>query len=171
MEHSIQAMPRPIRRRLKHTVQKSPDRNHVRRAMALLHLAQGHSLSETARQVCAARSTVGQWRGLYEEYGEWGLEPASRGRSPWTVTEEVMVALEKLIADSPEQFGYVRSRWSSELLALELARRSGVEVHATTVRRWLKRLGFGYRRPRPRLCIRHPKKSQANARHCLDTGR
>ena len=33
-------------------------------------------------------------------------------------------------------------------------------MHATTVRRWLKRLGFGYRRARPTLCIRDPLKSQ-----------
>ena len=81
MPYSIQAMPRPIRRRLKRTVQKSPDRDHVRRAMALLRLYEGHKVSQAARLVCAARSTVGQWRGLYEEYGEAGLEPGCRGRS------------------------------------------------------------------------------------------
>ena len=35
-----------------------------------------------------------------------------------------------------------------------------MQVHATTVRRWLKRLGFGYRRARPTLCIRDPNKAQ-----------
>lgn len=160
MEYSIQAMPRPIRRRLKRTVQKSPDRDHVRRALALLHLAGGHTLSETARQVCAARSTVGQWRGLYEEYGEAGLEPASRGRIPWTVTEEVTTTLEALLADSPQSYGYVRSRWSSELLALEVQRQLGVSIHASTVRRILPRLGFVYRRARPVLVRRDPNKNR-----------
>ena len=56
--------------------------------------------------------------------------------------------------------GYLRSRWSSELLALELARRSGVEVHATTVRRWLARLEYRYRRARPTLHRRDPRKAQ-----------
>ncbi len=65
MQHSIQPMPRPIRRRLKRTVQRSKDRNLVRRAMALLHLAAGYNLSETAKLMCAARSTVQRWRGLY----------------------------------------------------------------------------------------------------------
>ena len=45
-------------------------------------------------------------------------------------------------------------------MAIESQRRTGVEVHATTVRRWLKRLGFGFRRARPTLCIRDPNKSQ-----------
>ena len=49
---------------------------------------------------------------------------------------------------------------ASQVLAIELQRRTGVQVHATTVRRRLKRLGFGYRRARPTLCIRGPNKSQ-----------
>lgn len=159
MEHSIQAMPRPVRRRLRRTVQKSRDRDHVRRAMALLLLAAGQPLARTARQVCAARSTVGAWRGLYEEYGEAGLEPASRGRSPWTVTERLTMALETLLAGAPEDYGYVRSRWSSELLALELQRRLRVRIHASTVRRLLPRLGFAYRRARPVLVRRDPNKN------------
>ncbi len=159
MEHSIQAMPRPVRRRLKRTVQKSQDKDHARRALALLHLAAGHRLSETARLVCAARSTVGQWRGLYEEFGEAGLEPASRGRSPWTVTDEVMERLEALLEQTPQDYGYLRSRWSSELLALELERQLGVRIHASTVRRLLPRLDFVWRRARPTLARRDPQRN------------
>ncbi|MEM7504925.1 MAG: helix-turn-helix domain-containing protein, partial [Pseudomonadota bacterium] len=62
----------------------------MRRAMALLHLYEGHSVSATARLVCAARSTVQSWRDLYLEYGEQGLIPASRGRQCWTVTDDVV---------------------------------------------------------------------------------
>jgi len=47
MGHSIQPMPRPTRRRLKR-VQRSRDCDLVRRAMALLHLAGGATISETA---------------------------------------------------------------------------------------------------------------------------
>ncbi len=159
MEHSIQAMRRPIRRRLKRTVQKSRDRDHVRRAMALLHLAAGHSVSEVSRLVCAARSTVQQWRGLYEEYGEAGLKPDPRGRSPWTVTEEVVETLVELLEQRPEEYGYLRSRWSSELLALELQRQLEARIHASTVRRLLPRLGFVYRRARPVLIRRDPRRN------------
>lgn len=160
MSHSIQTMPRPIRRRLKRTVQKSRDKNHVRRAMALLHLAAGHSVSAAARLVCAARSTLQHWRGLYEEFGEAGLEPASRGRSPWTVSEEVMQELSQLLESTPDSYGYLRSNWSSELLALELERQLGIAIHASTVRRLLPRLGFVWRRARPILVRRDPNKNR-----------
>ena len=160
MSHSIQRMPRPIRRRLKRTVQKSRDKDHVRRAMALLHLAAGHGVSETARRVCAARSTVQQWRGLYEEYGEAGLEPASRGRRAWTVTDEVLRCLTQLLESTPESFGYLRATWTSELLAQELERQLAVVIHASTVRRLLPRLGYVWRRSRPVLVRRDPQKNR-----------
>ena len=54
MDSSIQGMPRAARRRLRRKVQKSRDKDHVRRALALLHLADGRSVSETARLAAQA---------------------------------------------------------------------------------------------------------------------
>ena len=88
------------------------------------------------------------------------IRAVSDSRSEWKANDKVLESLAALTDSSPRDHGYLRSRWSSELLAIELQRRTGVQVHATTVRRWLKRLGFGYRRARPTLCIRDPNKSQ-----------
>lgn len=160
MEASIQGMRRPIRRRLRRVVQKSRDRDHVRRAMALLQLGSGKTVSETARRVCAARSTVQRWRGLYLEYGEAGLAPSTRGRERWTVTPAVIERLERLVEESPQDYGYLRSRWSSELLAVELGRQLDIEIHASTVRRLLPQLGFTWRRARPVLIHRDPHRNK-----------
>ena len=154
MGHSIHSMPRPIRRRLKRTVQRAHDRDVVRRAMALLHLAAGCTVSETAERVCAARSTVQRWRDLYLEYGEAGLAPAVRGRSPWTVTEALIASLAELLEHTPEAYGYLRSTWSSELLSLELHRQHAMEIHPSTVRRVLPQMGYVWRRSRPVLVRR-----------------
>src|SRR4051794_24901037 len=124
--------------------------------LALLHLAHGCSVSDTARLVCAARSSVQQWRGLYLEYGEAGLEPVTRGRSCWTVTEEVISKLRELLEHLPADYGYLRSTWSSELLALEVGAQVQICIHASTVRRLLPRLGFVWRRSRPVLVRRDP---------------
>jgi transposase len=128
--------------------------------MALLHLAQGETLSEAARRVCAARSTVQQWRGLYEEFGEAGLEPAAPGRSPWTVTDAVLERMRELLENSPEFYGYLRATWSSELLALELGRQLNIVIHPSTVRRALPGLGYVWRRARPILVRRDPGKNR-----------
>ncbi len=159
MEYSVLQIPRTVRRRLKRLTQKPSE--HGRRAHAILLLWETNNwVAEVARRLYAARSSVQRWRALYEEFGEDGLRPLDRGRSEWKACEEVLAALATLVESRPEDHGYLRTRWSSELLAMELQHQTGIEVHATTVRRWLKRLDFGYRRARPTLCIRDPKKSQ-----------
>ncbi len=160
MFNSIEVMPRPVRRRLKKIVQKSSAKEHARRAQALLHLAGGHSVTMTAKLNFAARSSVGRWRSLYEEYGEAGLAPAQRGRRPWTVTEDLGDALAQLLEKTPDDYGYLSTRWSSELLALVLRKFHAIEVHASTLRRLLPRLGFVWRRARPILNRRDPNKNQ-----------
>ena len=120
----------------------------------------GNCVARATRGLYAARSSVQRWRALYEEYGEQGLRALDRGRSEWKANDEVLESLAALTDSSPRKHGYLRSRWSSELLAIELQRRTGLQIHATKVRRWLRRLGFGYRRARPTLCIRDPNKSQ-----------
>lgn len=51
--------------------------------------------------------------------------------------------------NTPQEFGYFRSRWSCETLAEVLAWEAGVRKSAETIRRWLHALGFAWRRPRP----------------------
>ena len=172
MGHSVLEIPRAVRRRLKRLAQKPNE--HGRRAHAILLLWEtGNCVARVARGLYAARSSVQRWRALFEEYGEQGLRPLERGRSEWKANDQVLESLAALTDSSPRDHGYLRSRWSSELLAIELQRRTGVQVHATTVRRWLKRLGFGYRRARPTLCIRDPNQSQrleASAAAVADSG-
>ena len=159
MEHSVLKIPRPVRRRLKRLTQNPS--GHGRRAHAILLLWDSDNCVATvARVLRAARSSVQYWRSLYEDFGERGLLPLRRGRSAWKASDDVLTALVELLQSTPAERGYLRSRWSSELLALELRRITGVEVHATTVRRWLKELHYGYRRARPTLCIRDPRKAE-----------
>lgn len=160
MENSIQGMKRWVRRRLRRVVQKSPDRNHVRRALAILHLREGLSVSAVAERLCAARSSVQYWKYLYETEGESGLVPARRGRRESTVNEAVVSCVRQLLESTPRAHGYLRSRWSSELLAQALKRQLGIAIHASTVRRLLPRLGFGWRRARPTLYKRDHYKQQ-----------
>lgn len=161
MSVSVVSLKRPVRRRLRKVVQNPVDVSHGRRAHAILLLWEsGGHVSWVAEMLCAARSSVNRWRSLFETYGEDGLRPQPRGRSDYKASEQVLKRLEALVETSPQDFGYLRSRWSSELLARELARQLGVDVHATTVRRWLARLHYGWRRARPTLHKRDPYKTE-----------
>ena len=161
MSHSVTELGRALRRRLERVVHKSRDKDYARRALAILHLWEtGGDVAQAAHRVRAARSSMYRWQSLFETYGEQGLCPQPRGRSDWKANDDVLGSLEAIVQQDPQELGYLRSRWSSELLSLELARRSGVEVHATTVRRWLKRLEYGYRRARPTLHLRDPRKAE-----------
>lgn len=160
MEASVTKMPRYVRRQLERIVQKSRDKDHVRRALAMLQLRQtGGCVAEVARRLCAARSSVQRWRTLFEDYGVQGLAAQRRGRSDYKADDKVLKTLEKLLDMTPKDHGYLRSRWSSELLARVLEQCTGVCVHATSIRRWLKRLAYVWRRARPTLHIRDPRKS------------
>lgn len=161
MVRSVMKIPRPVRRRLRRVVQKSRDSEYARRSAGVLTLYEtGNNVSETARRCHAGRATVRSWRRLYETEGESGLQPRGRGREDWKATALILEQLHELVHQAPTDLGYLRSRWSSELLALELRRQGCVEVHATTIRRWLARLYIVWRRARPTLRIADPRKAQ-----------
>jgi len=161
MSESVLTLSRPVRRRLRKVVQKPGDEHYGRRAHAILLLWEsGGTVSGVAETLFAARSSVNRWRALYEQFGEDGLRFQPRGRTDYKATEAVLEHLSELVERTPQDYGYLRSRWSSELLALELSRQMKLDVHATTVRRWLARLHYGYRRARPTLHIRDPRKTE-----------
>jgi transposase len=107
--------------------------------------------------MAAARSSVQSWRDLFLREGESGLMPQRRGPPPTTVTPTLIQQLLALAAQSPRDLGYLRNTWTSELFAKVLARQHRQRIHASTVRRLLRRLGWGWRRARPTLHIRDPR--------------
>ncbi len=160
MEQTLTNISRPIRRRLKRLSRKARDPLVVRRALALLMLIQGLSVAAVSRSTETARSSVQRWKYLFINEGEAGLTPECRGPRPSTVTPLLIDRLRCLLKQTPRDVGYLRSTWTSELLAKELHRALGSRVHASTLRRLLSRIGYAWRRARPTLCIRDPRKAE-----------
>ena len=131
MKHSVVEMRRPERWRLKKIVQRGRERDHARHAEAMLAWWEtGGNVSETARRCHASRNSVRLWEARFEAHGEAGLVPRSRGREAWKTSAQALEKLADLVRNEPLKHGYVRSRWSSALLAVELARGGVGEVHA-----------------------------------------
>ncbi|WP_188471412.1 IS630 family transposase [Hafnia psychrotolerans] len=142
------------------TIHRTKDKNHARRLTAMLMLHRGDSVSHVARTLCCARSSVGRWINWFTLYGVEGLKslPAGRGRR-WPF-EHISALLRELVKYSPGDFGYQRSRWSTELLAIKIRDITGCPLHSSTVRRWLPAAGLVWRRAAPTLRIRDPHKDE-----------
>jgi len=150
---------RPVRRRLQKVIQKHSDGNYRRRATAILLLNEGYNVSDTAKLTKATRRSIRDWRTRYESHGEVGLVPEEPGRPADTVTDKLCTTLLELLQKEPGDFGYLRSRWTSEMLAEQVYEHIGQPIHASTVRRLLPKLGIVWNRARPTLCIQDPTKT------------
>ena len=128
--------------------------------MAILRLCEGRCVAEVARLVNAARSSIYRWVSWFEQADVEGLRSARRGRSVSTVSDEVVDKVTELLGTLPRTLGYIRSHWTSELLAVEVRRQLAVAIHSSTIRRLLPKIGYGWRRARPFLFKRDPNKPQ-----------
>lgn len=61
----------------------------------------------------------------------------------------VAVVINLVSSKVPRNFGFLRSRWCCEVVALWMLRCYQLDVSRETIRRWLHRGGMVYRRPRP----------------------
>ena len=151
---------RTRRRKLQQLSQRSNDARLVKRTLAVVWLLRGRCVSTVSEILLVARSSVYRWAHWFEDEGIQGLLRSRGGRTAQTVTEQMLRTLEELLDDTPQRYGYLRTTWSSELLALALQEYHNIEIHASTVRRALHRTEFWWRRARPTLCIGDPKKTE-----------
>ena len=154
--NSLVRLTRPQKRRLQRIVQRSQDARPVRRAQVVLQLASGVRVTQVSDALSVARSTVYRWAAQFMTLGEACLRACHSGRPAYTVDETLRETLSELVIQPPSDYDYLRSTWTSEMLARTLSGLLGRSVHASTVRRELPRLGLHWRRARPTLHIRHP---------------
>ncbi len=87
-------------------VRKSREKDHARRALAVLQLWETKgNVAVVVHRVRAARSSVYRWQSLYQTYGEDGLRPQARGRSDWKANGEVLSMLETIVREDPRELG------------------------------------------------------------------
>ena len=116
----------------------------------VLLCADGRSPTEIARVLFCSRTTVYAvvTRFIREEQAAFN-DRKMRGPKP-LVGQPASEYIERLLEqDSPTEHGWLRSRWSCKLLAVELLKERAALVSRETVRRVLHRMGFRWRRPRP----------------------
>lgn len=156
----IAPIDRAERRRIHKAIQRTPDKGFARRLMAMLLLAQGKTIVAVSDATGAARSSIGRWINWYTDGGIDALKSQPSGRPNSLPVEQMCAVLLILIHASPQDFGFQRSRWSTELLAFQLNEVFKSCVAASTVRRWLPKMGVVWRRAAPTLRIKDPEKAE-----------
>ena len=151
---------RSERRRIQKKMHKTRDKDECRRLNAILLLSSGRSVTEVSGLIAAARSSINRWVGWYPECGIEGLESSTRGCSRVLPFHQIGRMLKLMLQLSPQELGYQRSRWSTELMAIEINRMFSLQVHSSTIRRWLPKLGIVWRRAAPTLRIKDPHKNE-----------
>jgi len=126
----------------------------ARRALILLQLDQGRSYREIRAATLASPTMI---RTVKKAWSAGGVTQAlSNEPRTVVVASWLLVAVRWLLAKTPQDFGFFRTRWSCALLALLLWEKQQIRVSPETVRRGLARQEFAWRRPRPVVGPRDP---------------
>ena len=118
----------------------------------LVLCAHGHTPSEIAAVLFCSRSSVYRTVEAYRR-GTLGAVPTpardgSAGGRRRPSISSLAQSLLAIIKRVPSAFGWCRTRWSCQTLALELRARRGVKVSRETIRRWLHEQGYVWKRAR-----------------------
>ena len=130
----------------------------LRRAYALLWLADGDPVDEIARRLGISRQTVYNWAGRFHARRDLGpeqrLADAPRCGRPRTAYGIIDPLIEQVIDADPRDFGYRSTIWTAALLAQYLRDIHCIDVSSKSVSRAIDRLQIRWKRPRHRLALR-----------------
>jgi transposase len=133
---------------------KCCDGDQVRRILAVALVLEGRPRSEAAALNGMDRQTLSDWVHRYNAEGVEGLKSRkSPGREP-LLTEQQKAELRALVIQGPDPVVHKVVRWRCADLRSEVARRWSIEVHESTIGKWLSDMGLTRLQPRPV----HPKK-------------
>lgn len=153
----IISISRQVRRGLHRRAQKTRDADLCKRYLIIVLLAEGHSSVTIERHLKVARAHVSRTVWKYFSDGEAGLQDRREENGDRKVDEGFLGRLQELLAQRPTQCGWERSSWSRELLAREMAKRTGVRVSRSTMGKCLRILGARWGRARARVLCPWPK--------------
>ena len=141
------------RQALEHLRQHAPDWQTHRRAQAVLLSADGLTAPTIGPLLGCDRLTVLRAIRRFRSGGIDALHsPKLPGRVP-KFHRGAQEALCRAVEQHPRELGYDFTTWSAPRLAKHLEIMVGLSVCDDTIERWLKRLGYRYKRPR--LDLKH----------------
>jgi putative transposase len=147
------------RKRLMEMYRRHPDPAVRQRAHIVLLLADGWSWSWIESGLYCSRRTIDRWKKRFERGGVETLTGERRGRRSSSARCLIALLVTWVTTRWPRDFGFVRSRWTCECLAILVLELASVRVSGETVRRWLQQENLVWRRPRPVLRPQDPERA------------
>jgi putative transposase len=150
---------------------RDPDPQVRLRAHILLLLADGYSWATITAVLFTSPDTIARWKRRFERGGVADVLGRPRGRRRSAAWAWAAVVVLWVLARRPGEFGFARSRWSCEAVAVLLRDDHATPVSRETIRRWLHDSGLVWRRPRPVLRPKDPdRQAKLDALRKLLTG-
>jgi transposase len=129
------------------------------RAHVLLLLADDWTWLAIASALFTSSSTINRWRQRFLASGLAAvIDTAGRRRLSQLSLLWIGVVFRWVTTQTPRDFGFVRSRWTCSTVVMLLKEDFALKVGRETVRRWLHLKDLVYRRPRPVLGPKDPKR-------------
>jgi transposase len=137
------------RRQLRSLLASEPRARRYRRALALLALDEGRSVTEVAGLVGVSRQAVHNWLAAYRlAPGATALDDGYGPGRPPLWTEALRALLRAALRQRPHHLGYLAANWTVPLLREHLHRQADARLSDDTIRRQLDRLGYVWKRYR-----------------------
>jgi putative transposase len=152
------SLSRQQRRALGRRARKTRDGWLSSRYLIIVLLAEGHSSVRIEAVLKVARAHVSRTARRFLRYGTAGLQDRREENGTRKVDERCLGVLQGLLRQPPAAFCWQRTTWTRELLALELAKQTGISVSRTTIGFYLAVLGARWGRARPCVWCPWPKR-------------
>jgi putative transposase len=136
-----------------------PDPQLRLRAHIILLLAEGLPWAAIAAVLFCSSRTIARWNDRFRRGRLDGLFGRPRGAPARLGPGWVAVVVGWVTTQTPRAFGFLRSRWCCEVVALLLWRLHRLDVSRETVRRHLRQADIVWRRPRPVLRRQDPERA------------
>ena len=140
------SLTQPQREELTHLSQQAIGRVALRAHMVLLS-NRGFTVPQIATIYACGEDVVRTWLHRSEQKGVAGLEDEPRSGRPLKHPLEGWI-VDTQASQSPPCSGHVQTCWSVSLLTASLSRRFRVVLSGTSIRRWVHRMGWRWKRPR-----------------------
>ena len=136
----------------------------------LLLCTAGRTPTEIATCLFCSRSSVYRIVTAYQAHALDELFAPAPTKVSW-LSPSLRRSLVALLKKVPSAYGWCRTRWSCATLAVQLQLQRGLEVSASTMRRWLHREGWVWKRAQLVARDDDPERVEklARIRHTLET--